>query len=323
MRKKILAVVLTVTMGLSMAVGVSAAQGGDGVNWEELDNLGANITIGIENESTQRAYQLDEFLEFYTDTYCDKKKGIQGTRTMEVKAYTGSDPAGVGLVEYKDDEGVWKDISGYNTKISFKNEVDRYFHIQFVKNGIYTIRSYFIASDKSMAVSSSMRYVIVDKGTMTITRVAPEPKQYYVEETTTVANTTIAPESKQHYVEETTTVADTTIAQKNVKPLGKVKVKSVVKKKSSKKATIQLKAPLKNANGYVVCFYKTKKEAKKNSTPFVKKIYKKNKVKFTVSHKLLKKQKKLFVRIRGYQVVDKKMILSKKWSATKKVKVGK
>lgn len=299
MRKKFLAVILTATMSLSMAVGVSAANGGDGVNWGEIGNLGANITIQIEKESTPKSYKLGDFFEFYTDTYCDNAKGIQGKRTMEVKAYTGSDQKGVGLVEYKDG-GVWKDISGYNTQISFKNDTDRYFHVKFIKNGTYSIRSYFIANDKSMAVSSKTRYVIVNDETLTITREAPEVE-------TTTGQT-----------------EESTVAQpNNMKPLGKAKVKSAVKKKSAKKVKITLKAPLKNANGYIVCFYKTKKEAKKNGKPFVKRIYKKNKATFAVSHKLLRKQKKLFVRIRAYQVVDKKMVVSEKWSAVKSVKIGK
>lgn len=301
MRKKIVTMVVAVAMAFSVQTGVFAETGDLGANWE-YDTFGANISINIENEETAQSYKLQDYFVFYTETFCSGLNGKQGTRALEVKAYEGSASSGIGNVQFKDKEDdVWKDISLYNTSVSFSNDVDRCFRLQFVKNGIYTVRNYFIASDKTAGVSSKIRYFIVDNGKLTVTRVAPNPKNY-VEETTKLKN------------EETTTL------KKSQVQLGTVSVKSAVRKKSAKKVKITLKKTLKGADGYIVCFYKTKGNAKKNKKVFVKRIYTKNKKVFTVSNKYLKKQKKLYVRIRGYKVVNKKMIYSKKWSAIKKVK---
>jgi hypothetical protein len=295
MRKKILAVIFAVAMAVSAQTSAVFAAGDLGANWEDFSDLGANIAMYTETENQAKPFELGDYFEFSTDTYCSGAKNTQGTRALDVKAFTGSDEKGIGAVEYKDG-GVWKDISGYNTKISFANDVNRYFRIQFTKNGIYTVQNYSIPTDKKVGLRCKIRYIIIDNGTLTVTQNVPEAKDYTDKDATEEAG-----------VKKIT--------------VGKVTVKSAVKKKSAKKVKITLKSKVKNADGYVVCFYKKKADAKKNKKVLVKRIYTKNDVKFTISNKHLKKQKKLFVRIRGYKIVNKSWKYSKKWSAVKTVKI--
>ncbi len=103
---------------------------------------------------------------------------------------------------------------------------------------------------------------------------------------------------------------------------GKVKVKKITKKKSAKKVKIRLKKKAKNATGYQICFYKTKKSAKKNKKAVAKVLYKKNKKQFTVKSKKIKNKKKLFVRVRSYIVIDGKKQFSG-WSLVKKIRIKK
>lgn len=110
-------------------------------------------------------------------------------------------------------------------------------------------------------------------------------------------------------------------AGRQVQRPARVKVKAAVKKKSAKKVRLTLKKKLKSATGYQIRFFKTRKNAKKNKKAIVKIKYRKNKRKFTVKHKKLKKKKTLFVRVRGYLKADGKVYYSKKWSAVKKVKI--
>lgn len=125
---------------------------------------------------------------------------------------------------------------------------------------------------------------------------------------------------------ETTTVVTTTkkaddgnAALINKIKSSKVAVKKAVKKKSAKKVKVTLKKKVANADGYQVAFYKTKKNAKKNKKALVKKLYKKNKKSFNISHKKLKKVKKLFVRVRAFKTIAGSKYYGK-WSGVKKVK---
>ena len=106
-----------------------------------------------------------------------------------------------------------------------------------------------------------------------------------------------------------------------LKKCGTAKIKVSVKKKSAKKIKITLKKALKAVDGYEVRVYKTRKNARKNKKVFVKARTKKNTKSFKISHKKLKNKKKLFLRVRGYKKIGKKIIFSKKWSVTKKVKI--
>lgn len=97
-----------------------------------------------------------------------------------------------------------------------------------------------------------------------------------------------------------------------VKKPGKAKV-TYAKKKSSKKVSIRLKK-IKNAKGYQVAVYKSKKSKK----ALVKKTYKKTK--FTITSKKFKKKKKLYVKARAYNFKTGKKKQYGKWSSWKKVK---
>ncbi len=126
----------------------------------------------------------------------------------------------------------------------------------------------------------------------------------------------------------TTAAPATTAPQKTVDNNGalinqiktsKVAVKKATKKKSAKKVKVTLKKTVANADGYQVAFYKTKKNAKKNKKALVKKLYKKNKKSFNISHKKLKKKKTLFVRVRAFKTIAGSKYYGK-WSSVKKVK---
>lgn len=110
---------------------------------------------------------------------------------------------------------------------------------------------------------------------------------------------------------------------KTFRKTGKVKVKTVSKKQSAPKVKITLKKTIKEADGYVIRFYNTKKSAKKNKKVLAKVTYKKNKKVLTVKHTNLKNRKNLFVRVRGYVKINAKTYYSKKWSVTKKVRIKK
>lgn len=118
-----------------------------------------------------------------------------------------------------------------------------------------------------------------------------------VVETTTQAPTTVAP--------TTTTAAPKTTAAKK---LGNTTVKSASKKIASVKVKLTFKK-VKGAKKYQVQIAKNKKFKK----VLVKKTVKK--VKVTIKSKKLKKQKKLFVRVRA--------VGADKWSKPKKVKIKK
>lgn len=307
MRKKLLALLLAMTLALSAQTGVFAAGESKGEEWVDF-NPGVNIALYFSpKEEVEQAYVLGDFYEFTSDTYCSSAKGTKGKRNLEVKALNGSDSKGIQSVEYKDGTN-WKNISGYNTSITLANDVDRAFRIVFAKDGKYSIRQTFASDDGKIRLTTKMRYAIVKNGTILITRTAPEVPT--TEETTGG--------------EQKTSPATKTVTKKSfLKNCPVVKVKSATKKKSSKKIKITLKKAVKQADGYIVCVYKKKANAKKNKKVYVKSIITGKKVSFQVAHKYLKKQKKLYVRVCAYKVIDNKVVVSKKWSAVKKVKIKK
>ncbi len=106
-----------------------------------------------------------------------------------------------------------------------------------------------------------------------------------------------------------------------VRKLEKVRIKSAVKKRSSKKIKIKLKKKVKAANGYVIRFYKKKKNAVRSSKAMLRIYYRHNRKSFSVSHRKLKNKKKLYIRVKSYIVVGKRKYLSKQWSPVKVVKI--
>lgn len=96
----------------------------------------------------------------------------------------------------------------------------------------------------------------------------------------------------------------------------KAVIKKIYKKKySSKKIKMSVKKA-KNALGYQVVVFKTKKNARKLVKPLYQKAF--LKAKFTLKSKKLKNKKKLFVRVRGFNRTK-----VGPWSKIKKVKIKK
>ena len=118
-------------------------------------------------------------------------------------------------------------------------------------------------------------------------------------------------------IPETTTVAPTvkpTVkpTQANVKKPGKTKVKTASKKKSANKIKISLKKI--KAAGYQVAVFKSKKSKKAIFRKYT------TKVKATLKSKKFKGKKKLFVKVRAYNLNNKTKVFGA-WSSAKKVKI--
>lgn len=100
--------------------------------------------------------------------------------------------------------------------------------------------------------------------------------------------------------------ADSLIVETSTTYQNKVEIvmnqKPVIKtaKKKKKKISIKFKKKVKYATGYVVKFYKTKANAKKNKKCLVKYTYKHNKNSFTVTKTKFKKYKKLYIVAQAY-----------------------
>lgn len=114
---------------------------------------------------------------------------------------------------------------------------------------------------------------------------------------------------------ETTKRQQETTTKKIVVSVGKTKVKSAQKTKSSNKVKVSLKK-IKGAKKYQVQISKTKKFKK----VLVKKTVKK--VKFTLKSKKIKNKSKLYVRARAVKVVSKKTYVGR-WSKVKRIKIKK
>lgn len=128
----------------------------------------------------------------------------------------------------------------------------------------------------------------------------------------------IPPEQPTTPKAPTTTKAPETTTQAPVKAAkpAKAKIKKVTaKKKAAKKVKLSLKA-IKNAKGYQVQFSTTKKFKKVLVKKFVKKVN------VTVKSKKLKNKKKLFVRVRAYNLDGKNKVYGN-FSKVKKVKIKK
>lgn len=108
----------------------------------------------------------------------------------------------------------------------------------------------------------------------------------------------------------------TTKATVKAKRPARVKIKKVTSPKK-RRIKIRLKK-VKAATGYKVqiSFSKRFKKAKKYKT----KTYKTKKWKFIIKKKL-KSQKKYYIRVKAYKIINGKKIYSKKWSKRKKIKI--
>ena len=103
----------------------------------------------------------------------------------------------------------------------------------------------------------------------------------------------------------------TTIDNSGVKPSAPAKATVGKVKAGKKKATISVKK-VKGAKGYLVQ-YSTNKKFKGAKSKYVKKN--------SATIKKLKSKKTYYFRVKAYKMNGKKKVLSKKWSAVKKVKV--
>ncbi len=154
----------------------------------------------------------------------------------------------------------------------------------------------------------------------TTTTKAPTVKPTTTETTTTTVEPTVETSSEVEPTAETTNIApETGTSKQTVKAPGKVKIKKIWKKKrSAKKLKVKLKK-VKNAKGYQISVYKSKKNAKKHIKAIVTKYAKK--VKYTIKSKKLKKKKKLFVGARAYNLASDGTKVFGPWAKIKKVKI--
>ncbi|MCR5737560.1 MAG: CotH kinase family protein [Eubacterium sp.] len=126
-------------------------------------------------------------------------------------------------------------------------------------------------------------------------------------------------ESSEEPTTETTTSSQekTTEASKVKKPKKVVIKKGYKKKKAAKKIRLKL-SKVEGADGYQVCIYQSKKQAKKNKSALVKKYV--DSVKVSVKSKKVEGLKKLFVRARAYRKNGKSRVFGD-WSDIKRIKI--
>lgn len=131
-------------------------------------------------------------------------------------------------------------------------------------------------------------------------------KNQETENTTISSNNTTLPK-------ETTTSPNTTTAEqaKSTVRVGKGVVKSATKKKKSNKVKIKLKK-ISHVTGYKIQISTTRGFKK----VLIKKTVKN--IRFAIENKKLKNKKKLYVRVRAYKKVNKKIVQGK-WSQVKKI----
>lgn len=139
---------------------------------------------------------------------------------------------------------------------------------------------------------------------------APTTKEPETQAPTTEVPTTKEPETQASTTQALTTKKQET-TQKKVVKVEKAQVKTVIKKKSAKKLTVDIKK-VNGAKGYLVQVSTSKKFTKKKTVNV-------NTTKLKVVVKKLKANKKYYVRVKAYKVVNKSKVYGK-WSAVKKVK---
>ena len=319
MSKKVIAIITTISLILTMIVPAMAGSG---------DNTGDDTfpcSVGISNSTILGEYTLGKEKIFKISTYSSGSEGAIVNRKIEI---TGESQ--VSGFEFLDGD-TWKDISGFNTKITLANDVDRQVRVIFNEAGIYTIRfSLFNTNGTELAFSQRVVSVSSDgielykesetTAEVTTTAVDTTTTEATTAETTIDETTTSTPAETTTVEPKTqalTAVATTTEASEIKVKVAKARVKEAVKKKSAKKVKISLKK-LKGVRKYQIQISKAKTFNKKNI--LVKKNV--NKVKFTIKYNKFKNKKKLYVRARAIKVVNGKTYYGK-WSKKKRIKLTK
>ena len=306
MKNRIIAIILTITLLVTLAIPVVAA--GDG-NWGD-DNAPWNV--GITNDKLLGNYELGTSKEFEIAYYPSDSVGLKAIRHIEI---TGDYP--VSGFEYYEN-GKWNDVEQFTSKIVFKDTTKQKVHVTFNKEGKYTIKFWVSTADGNQSVVAK-RVINVAKTSITLYRevettptVVPTTKDI---EPVTTEPVTVAPTTKDETESEASTQAPTTksvttTAAQKVK-VGKTAIKKAVKQKKAQKAKISLKK-VKKVSGYQVQI--------STSAKFVKKLtITKNIKKTSCTIKALKAKKVYYVRARAYIVKGKKKYYGT-WTVKKKVK---
>lgn len=325
MKNRIIAIILTITLLVTLAIPVVAA--GDG-NWGD-DNAPWNV--GITNGKLLGNYELGTSKEFEIAYYPSDSVGLKAIRHIEI---TGDYP--VSGFEYYEN-GKWNDAEQFTSKIVFKDTTKQKVHVTFNKEGKYTIKFWVSTANGNQSVVAK-RVINVAKTSITLYRevettptVVPTTKDI---EPVTTEPVTVAPTTKDETESEASTQAPTTkpiitepvtikpttvvpttksvttTAAQKVK-VGKTAIKKAVKQKKAKKAKISLKK-VKKVSGYQVQI--------STSAKFVKKLtITKNIKKTSCTIKALKAKKVYYVRARAYIVKGKKKYYGT-WTVKKKVK---
>ena len=347
MKNRIIAIILTITLLVTLVIPVVAA--GDG-NWGD-DNAPWNV--GITNDKLLGNYELGTSKEFEIAYYPSDSVGLKAIRHIEI---TGDYP--VSGFEYYEN-GKWNDVEQFTSEIVFKDTTKQKVHVTFNKEGKYTIKFWASTADGNQSVVAK-RVINVTKTSIELYRevettptvvpttkdiepittepatVVPTtkdeteseaPTQAPTEEPTTeqkteeptTENVTQAPTTKPITTEPVTikpttvvptTKSVTTTAAQKVK-VGKTAIKKAVKQKKAKKAKISFKK-VKKVSGYQVQI--------STSAKFVNKLtITKNIKKTSCTIKALKAKKVYYVRARAYIVKGKKKYYGT-WTVKKKVK---
>ena len=330
MKNRIVAIILTITLLVTLAIPVVAA--GDG-NWGD-DNAPWNV--GITNDKLLGNYELGTSKEFEIAYYPSDSVGLKAVRHIEI---TGNYPVS-GFEYYENDK--WNDVGKFASEIVFKKTTKQKVHVTFNNEGKYTIKFWAstVAGNQSVVAK---RVINVTKTSIELYRevettptVMPTTNNETESETSTQVPTTnnetesetstqvptVAPTSKNP---ETFTTEPVTVNQTTAVPttksvtttsatkvkIGKTAIKKAVKQKKSKKAKVSLKK-VKKASGYQVQI--------STSAKFVKKLtITKNIKKTSCTIKALKAGKIYYVRARAYIVKGKKKYYGS-WTMKKKVK---
>ena len=325
MKNRIIAIILTITLLVTLAIPVVAA--GDD-NWGD-DNAPWNV--GITNDKLLGNYELGTSKEFEIAYYPSDSVGLKAIRHIEI---TGDYP--VSGFEYYEN-GKWNDVEQFTSEIVFKDTTKQKVHVTFNKEGKYTIKFWASTADGNQSVVAK-RVINVTKTSITLYRevettptVVPTTKDI---EPVTTESVTVVPTTKDETESEASTQAPTTkpvitepvtikpttvvpttksattTAAEKVK-VGKTAIKKAVKQKKAKKAKISLKK-VKKVSGYQVQI--------STSAKFVKKLtITKNIKKTSCTIKALKAKKVYYVRARAYIVKGKKKYYGT-WTVKKKVK---
>ncbi|MCR5201671.1 MAG: CotH kinase family protein [Lachnospiraceae bacterium] len=187
---------------------------------------------------------------------------------------------------------------------------------------LYYDKVYFNSFDEEIAAVNQNGVILAKKAgeTQIITMFIDENNKVIVKKTNVIvksADVTPSEDPTPSADVPTNSAVDPTPTAVTVKKPAKVVVKKLTKKKKKdKKLVVKIKKPTK-VSGYQIAIYKTKKNAKKNKKVLVKKIYKK--ASFTVKNKKLKNKKKLFVKVRAFNLDGKKKVYGA-WSKVNTVK---